>query len=78
MASQTESQQSQNIANQIIHRFYTVPGKLLPLSETTLRRLVKDGKIKTVKLGQRATGITQNEIDRYLESIGAKSSNPNQ
>lgn len=38
----------------------------LCVSESTIRRLIKAGELKTVKLGPRAVGITHAEISRFL------------
>ena len=38
----------------------------LGLSRTTLHRLVKAGKLKPVKLGERAVGFTYADLDRFI------------
>jgi excisionase family DNA binding protein len=38
----------------------------LGISLSTVRRLVKAGRLKTVSLGTRAVGITYAEISRFL------------
>lgn len=38
----------------------------LGVSLSTLRRLVKAGRIKSVSLGTRAVGITYDELQRFL------------
>lgn len=40
----------------------------LRVSLSTLRRLVKAGRLRTVSLGVRAVGITYAELDRFLTS----------
>ncbi len=38
----------------------------LCVSESTVRRLIKAGRLKAVKLGPRAVGVTYAELDRFL------------
>lgn len=38
----------------------------LHVSLSTVRRLVKAGRLKTIKLGTRCVGITYAEIERFL------------
>jgi len=42
---------------------------LLEISIATFWRLVKDGKLQTIKLSPRCTGIRRSDIDSYLESL---------
>ncbi|MFU8789811.1 MAG: helix-turn-helix transcriptional regulator [Methylobacter sp.] len=42
---------------------------LLEISIATFWRLVKDGKLQTIKLSPRCTGIRRSDIDRYLENL---------
>ena len=39
----------------------------LDLSNSTFRRRVNEGVIKTVRLGPRRVGVTDAEIERYIE-----------
>lgn len=41
----------------------------LGISIATFWRMVKDGRIKTVRIGKRATGVMQSELDRFLTDI---------
>lgn len=54
--------------NIAIHRPKDV-GRMLGVSQATFWRLVKDGKIGVVKISKRATGVTQDEIERFLAEI---------
>ena len=58
-------------AQQNIHRPKAV-WLALGISPATGWRLVKDGKLKTVKIGKRATGVMQSELDRFLAEIGGR------
>ena len=51
-----------------IHRLHTIPWNILPISESRLRQLIKEGEIQTIKLGKRATGVSEQEIERFLKS----------
>lgn len=52
-----------------IHRLYKIPQNVLPISASTLFKMIREGKIKTVKIGKRATGVMQSEIERFLAEI---------
>jgi predicted DNA-binding transcriptional regulator AlpA len=41
----------------------------LGISPATFWRIVKDEKLKTVKISKRATGVTQAELERFLTEI---------
>ena len=43
----------------------------LQVSLSTVRRLVKAGRLQTVKLGNRAGGVTYVELNRFLASATA-------
>lgn len=43
----------------------------LRVSLSTVRRLVKAGRLQTVKLGDRAIGVTYVELNRFLASAAA-------
>ncbi len=59
------------MTHNVVIRLYQAPEKL-NLSASTIRRLIKEGKLSTIKLSSRATGILQSEIDRYLAEISAQ------
>lgn len=42
------------------------------ISIATFWRLVKDGKLHTVKISKRATGVTDAELRRFLNEINEK------
>lgn len=42
---------------------------LLEISIATFWRLVKSGKLKTIKISQRCTGVLSADLDAYLESL---------
>jgi excisionase family DNA binding protein len=45
--------------------------KILSISRTNLYSLVKDGKLKAVKLGGR-TLFKESELTRFIKSLGTK------
>jgi excisionase family DNA binding protein len=51
-------------------RVYSIKlaAKALSLSERTLFRLIADGKIRTILLGERRRGIPATELDRIEQS----------
>ena len=46
--------------------------KYLKVGRTTLYKLIKEGKIKPVKIGKR-TLIDKNDLDRFIEESKGKS-----
>lgn len=55
------------------YQLYTIPmiAKILSVSVRTVWNLVSSKQIRTVKVG-RATRITEEDLDRYLERIKAE------
>jgi putative molybdopterin biosynthesis protein len=53
-----------------MEKLYTIKevAEMLRVSKVTLYRMMKDGKIQTVKLG-RKTLFTEEELDRFIESL---------
>ena len=43
--------------------------KELSVSESTIRRWAKDGRLRIVKLGVRASGVLKSDIDAFLAEI---------
>lgn len=41
----------------------------LQISSATFWRLVKDNKLKTVKISRRCTGVFRSDLNTYLESL---------
>jgi excisionase family DNA binding protein len=39
----------------------------LAISNSTFRRRVNEGQIKTIRLGPRRVGVTDDEIERYID-----------
>ncbi len=54
--------------------FYTIKGlcELLEISESTVHRLMRSGKLKYYKIGQRGTRFRREDIEIYLESISSE------
>jgi excisionase family DNA binding protein len=48
-------------------RLKDVPERL-NISEGTVRRLIRDGRLKTLKIGLRATVVTEADLTAYIES----------
>lgn len=58
--------------NQMDKIFYTYNevAKLLTIHRNTVNKLVKDGKLKSIKITEDRVAITVEEFNRYLKSIG--------
>lgn len=51
---------------------FTEAGRLLSVSTSTVRRLVKAGDLAAVDIGQRGRRIARAELVRYLDEKGAR------
>lgn len=58
------------MSNALIYRVSDVR-KMLSISRATVYRLVNDGKLKLVKIGTSASGITAESLEQHLRRIGA-------
>ena len=56
--------------HQLVYRVGNVV-RMLDVSRATVYRLAKDGRLKLVKIGTSASGITAQSLGEYMRSIGA-------
>lgn len=56
-----------------MEKLYTIPevAKLLRISKATLYRMMRDGRIQTVKMG-RKTLFRESELNRFIESLNGQ------
>lgn len=54
--------------NPPLYRVSKVPRSILPLSKSTIYRLIREGRIHTVHISRGCVCISQAEIDRFLAS----------
>lgn len=57
-----------------ITKVYRIPAVMVQLSvsRATIYRMVADGKLKLIKIGARASGITAESIDALLTGANSK------
>lgn len=56
--------------HKLTYRISTVTKKL-EISRATVYRLVKDGRLRLVKISRGASGITAESLEQHMRSIGA-------